>query len=135
MTRDNIERLALYARHEIEVRRIALNMDQVRRYSPPPNFAKEDDPRIKSYRAQFGTDECWELDALSPTDIADLIRTEIEGLIDWPRWNAAVAKEQHGHKLLTAAAENWTKGSKNAWRPDCPPPPPHSNLTIKRNKK
>jgi hypothetical protein len=31
MTRDNRERLALYARHEIEVKRIALNMDQVRR--------------------------------------------------------------------------------------------------------
>jgi hypothetical protein len=27
MTRDNIERLALYARQEVEVRRIALNME------------------------------------------------------------------------------------------------------------
>ena len=42
MTRDNTERLALYARSEVEVRRIALNIDQVRRYNPPPNFAKED---------------------------------------------------------------------------------------------
>lgn len=33
MTRDNTERLALYARQDVEVRRIALNIDQVRRYS------------------------------------------------------------------------------------------------------
>ena len=31
MTRDNTERLALYARQDVEVRRIALNIDQVRR--------------------------------------------------------------------------------------------------------
>ena len=41
MTRDNEERLALYTRAEVEVRRIALNMDQVREYRAPPNFAKE----------------------------------------------------------------------------------------------
>jgi len=47
MTRDNIERLALYARADIEVRRIALNMDQVRRYNPPPSFVKEGDTRTR----------------------------------------------------------------------------------------
>jgi hypothetical protein len=45
MTRDITKRLAMYARQEIEVRRIALNIDQVRRYNPPPNFAKETDSR------------------------------------------------------------------------------------------
>jgi hypothetical protein len=77
MTRDNTERLKLYARVEIEVRRIALNMDQVRRYNPPPSFVKEGDTRTAGYRDRFGTDECWELDALSPTVISDLIRHEI----------------------------------------------------------
>jgi hypothetical protein len=37
MTRDNLERLALYARDGIEVRRIALTIDQVRQYNPPPS--------------------------------------------------------------------------------------------------
>jgi hypothetical protein len=67
MTRDNIERLALYARTKNEVRRIALNMEQARRYSPPPSFVKEGDTRTTGYRERFGTEECWELDALSPT--------------------------------------------------------------------
>jgi hypothetical protein len=33
------------------------------------------------YRERFGTDECWELDALDPTVIAALIRSEIDVLI------------------------------------------------------
>ena len=112
MTRDNIERLALYARAEIEVRRIALNMDQVRRFNPPPSFVKEGDTRTSGYRARFGTDECWELDALSPTVMADLIRTEIESLIEPNAWAKALAHESRGRELLDAAARNWTKVEK-----------------------
>ena len=35
------ERLAMFAREDIDVRRVALNFDQVQLYSPPPNLAKE----------------------------------------------------------------------------------------------
>jgi hypothetical protein len=110
MTRDIIERLALYARHEIEVRRIALTMRQVRRYRPPANFAKEKDTRFESYVRQFGTRECWELDALSPTVISDLIRTEIEAsLINPKAWAAAKRGEKRGQELLGQIADDWTK--------------------------
>jgi hypothetical protein len=112
MTRDNEERLALYTRAEVEVRRIALNMDQVREYRAPPNFAKEQDARTAAYKERFGTDECWELDALSPTIIAGLIRAQIKPLITKSRWRAAQAKEDEGRALLTAASENWTKVEK-----------------------
>jgi hypothetical protein len=94
MTRDVRERLALYARAPIEVRRIALNLDHVRQYNPPPNFAKETDSRCAAYVREFGTTDCWELDALSPTVIANLIRSELENLIDADRWNAAQRREQ-----------------------------------------
>jgi hypothetical protein len=112
MTRDNIERLALYARQEVEVRRIALNMDQVRHHNPPPSFVKDGDTRTSGYRERFGTDECWELDALSPTLIAGLIRTEIEQLIDWPKWRSAQAREERRRGLLDTAAANWSKVEK-----------------------
>ena len=94
MTRDNTERLALYARAEIKVRRIALILDQVERFNPPPSFVKEGDTRTSGYRERFGTDECWELDALPPTVIADLIRTEIESLIEPNAWAQALAHER-----------------------------------------
>ena len=85
MTRDNRDRLAMFARHDVEVRRLALNMDQVEHYRPPPNFAKETDTRFAAYAAKFGL-ECWELDALNPTVIANLIRNEVERMIDVAAW-------------------------------------------------
>src|SRR5262249_29275643 len=108
MTRDNRNRLRLYARAEVEVRRIALTMEQVRQYNPPPSFAKEKDKRVPAYVREFGTRECWELDALSPTVIADLIRTEVEALIEPRTWRKAQASEQRGRKLLDAVAGNWS---------------------------
>ena len=93
MTRDNRDRLAMFAQQGVEVRRLALNIDQVERYRPPPNFAKGTDSRFEAYAAEFGQ-ECWELDALNPTVIADLIRMEVEGLIDVETWNSALAQER-----------------------------------------
>lgn len=111
MTRDNTERLELYAAHEVEVRRIALNIDQVRTYNPPPNFAKEDDSRYAAYVRQFG-EECWELDALAPTVIADLIRAECEAMIDASAWRKCEAAERHNRALLGRVSENWAKVKK-----------------------
>lgn len=56
----------------VEVRRLALNMEQVRKYDPPPNPAKVTDSRFAAYCDQFG-DESWELDALSPKVVADTL--------------------------------------------------------------
>jgi hypothetical protein len=112
MTRDNIERLKLYTRVNVEVRRIALNMDQIERHRPPPSFVKEGDARTGAYRERFGTDECWELDALSPTVLADLIRDELVGLIDPKAWDKAVEREKRERDLLDKLARNWTKVKK-----------------------
>jgi hypothetical protein len=107
MTRDNNDRLAMYARQNIEVRRLALNLAQVEQYAPPPNFAKETDSRYAAYVRQFDTTECWELDALSPAVIADLIGREIEALVDHDKWNSAKVKEDRNRGLLAKASENW----------------------------
>jgi hypothetical protein len=111
MTRDNIERLKLYAGAEVELRRIALNMDQVKQYRPPPSFAKEADTRFAAYVEKFGN-ECWELDALSPAVIADLIRTELDGMIDLKPWKRRQVKETRGRTLLSKVAGNWAKVEK-----------------------
>jgi hypothetical protein len=108
MTRDNRDRLAMFTRQGVEVRRLALNMDQVERYRPPPNFAKETDTRYAAYAKQFSAG-CWELDALDPTVIADLIRSEVEGLIEATAWNSAKAQEDANRVLLSEASRNWAK--------------------------
>ncbi len=112
MTRDIRKRLEMFAGEEIEVRRIALNMDQVVQYNPPPNFIKESDNHSEGYRETFGTDECWELDALSPTVISDLIRDELEGMIDMDLWEERKAEEEENRDLLAKVSENWPKVKK-----------------------
>ena len=104
MTRDIRERLELFARQPVKVKRLGLNFEQTT--GLPPNFAKEDDPHFAAYERQFGTD-CWELDALDPTVIADLIRTELDALIDPAAWNSSVDEERANLDLLEAAAANW----------------------------
>jgi hypothetical protein len=106
MTRDITDRLALFAGRSVEVRRLALNMDQIERYRPPPNPAKEIDTRFAGYSKQYG-ESSWELDALDPAAIADLIRTEVEKLIDAEAWDAAEALEAENRALLEAASNNW----------------------------
>ena len=81
-------------------------MDQVERWRPPPNPAKETDSRYPAYVKQFGRN-CWELDALDPTVIAGLIRTEIKGMIDVDAWNSAKAEETANRTSLEAASEKW----------------------------
>jgi hypothetical protein len=102
MTEDTERRLEMYADEWIRVDRLGLTMAQVRRYRPPPNMAKESDTRYDEYRRQFGT-QCWELDALSPTVIADLIRTNLDNLIDQKLWQASLRKEQRNRATLEQA--------------------------------
>jgi hypothetical protein len=106
MSRDVRERLAMFARQDIEVRRLALNLDQT--IGLPPNFAKESDSRFEDYVQQFGTTDCWELDALAPNVIAGLVRAELERLIDRDAWASAIAGEEDNRTVLTAAADNWS---------------------------
>jgi len=87
MSRDIEERLRRYTtplddeeRPNLEVRRIALNMDQVEQYDPPPNPAKVTDSRAEKYIDEYG-DSSWELDALEPSVIVDLISEHIEAEI------------------------------------------------------
>jgi hypothetical protein len=107
MTKDLRTRFALYARQPVEVRRIALTMTQVRQYTPPANPAKEDDSRFDDYVAAFGTEDCWELDALRPNVLVDLVRTEVEALVDGTAWNAALRREERNRKLLDRVANHW----------------------------
>lgn len=81
MTRDNRERLAMFAEHDVEVHRIALNMDQIEELRPPPNPAKLTDSRASEYVRQHGR-QSWELDALPPSYIDRIIDENIRQLID-----------------------------------------------------
>lgn len=108
MTRDLQERLSLFAGRHVEVRRLALNMSQIEEYDPPPNPAKDTDARFEGYRDEFG-DESWELDALDPDVISDLIEDQFKEEIDPADWMESIKKEKVNKADLSAASENWTE--------------------------
>lgn len=92
MTRDNQERLSLFCGTPVRVVRLGLNMPQVEQYRPPPNPAKVQDARFADYQAKYG-DESWELDALDPEVIRDLIRDAVDRIRDEKRWDDALRLE------------------------------------------
>lgn len=106
MTRDITDRLELFTRGTIEVRRLALNMDQVDQYGPPPNPAKETDSRYAGYIASYGNSS-WELDALEPAVLADLVRAAVEGLREHAAWDVKLAEQAEGRRQLDAVAQRW----------------------------
>lgn len=116
MTRDNSDRLAMFARLDVKVERLALNMDQIRRYRPPPNPAKETDSRSVQYIALHGN-KSWELDALDPTVIDALIEGHIESLLDREAWDDAKASEEKQRGLLGVASARWAAVEKFLTKP------------------
>lgn len=76
-----------------EVQRIGLTLDQVRQFNPPPSFAKETSSRHTRYVERYGTDEAWELDALTPDVIQELIQQGVNQHRDNRLWEAANARE------------------------------------------
>jgi hypothetical protein len=107
MTRDIDDRLALFM-GGLEVNRIALNMDQIEQYDPPPNPAKITDSRAKRYIEEFG-DESWELDALEPSVIDALIDEQIQQIIDIDLWEEVCEAEEKERQHLGLAASRWAE--------------------------
>lgn len=106
---DRVAAAAVRDRGYIEpmtIHRIALNMDQIEEYNPPPNPAKLTDARAKKYIEEFGG-ESWELDALEPAVITDLINQEVQSLRDDDLWNEAVEEEEEHQQQLAKCAANW----------------------------
>lgn len=109
MTSSTDEKVSLFAGRDIEFRRIALTMEQIEEFSPPPNFVKETDSRTKWYVDQFKTDECWELDALTPQTVDALIREQIDPLIDQEAWAESLRKEEEHRDVLSEIISDWSR--------------------------
>lgn len=109
MTRDVEERLTLYGRlgtSDFEVVRVALNYDQVEMWKPPENPAKETDSRFIDYRRRFG-ESSWELDAVEPRQLADLVRDMVAVRRDDDLWEEAVERERAMRRELEEFAARY----------------------------
>lgn len=111
MTRDIRDRLELFIDHHTDssaltIDRIALNMDQVKQYRPPPNPAKVTDSRFAGYKRAHG-DESWELDALDPSTLDKLISSRVAQEINRRKWKADVGREATERGQLEEIASRW----------------------------
>ncbi len=105
MTRDIQDRLAMFG-SDVEVKRIALDMEQVEEYQPPPNPAKTTDSRYATYRDEYG-DESWELDALDPRVITELITTQAAEYTNASKRARLMKKQEIERQEIRELADNW----------------------------
>jgi len=109
MTRDVKDRMALLSGNaRIIVERLALNIDQVKQYHLPPNFAKLTDARADDYIAKFG-ESSWELDALEPSVLVHLIQIAIDKWRDEDEWEKSVKGQRAAIRRLTKIAKQLKK--------------------------
>lgn len=94
MIRDVRERLQEFG-IEVEVIPIALTMEQIKEFNPPPNPAKITDPRAKWYIEKYGKTS-WELDALPPKELIRLAENAVESIIDIDIYNEMIEEEKRG---------------------------------------
>jgi hypothetical protein len=111
MTRDVRDRLSMFSWTDIEVNRLALNIDQVRRLNPPENPAKMADTRARAYIDQFGTSS-WELDAIEPAEMANLVQRAVRKLRNEEKWEKALRREERMRSELNQFAREYRKKSK-----------------------
>lgn len=113
MTRDLRERIEMFVKADMphldcDVSRIALTMKQIELKNPPPNPAKTTDARFKEYRRKFG-EESWELDALEPSFLVELVTSEIKSVIDSDAWEERRQEIEAMREKLTKVADDFAE--------------------------
>ncbi len=106
MSRDIEARLTMFAEQPVRIKRIALNMDQVELYKPPPNFAKITDSRAPDYIAKYGN-ESWELDALDPPSMIKLVQNALDEVRDESLWETDLEEQSLVKNRLCDLASTW----------------------------
>ena len=107
MTRDIDDRQDLFSdQRGVKVERIALTMKQIEKYNPPPNPAKITDSRADAYIKKYGRSS-WELDALDPKKLRDLIKRTVLKYRDQDIYDQDVKREEKYKETLERVVSKW----------------------------
>lgn len=112
MVRDIKERLEEMQVSGLKIINPALTMEQVEQYDPPENPAKQTDPRAKWYIEKYG-DSSWELDALPPQALTQIIRDNVVEWMDLEKFREARVLESNQKKVITQYAEDYIEDEDN----------------------
>lgn len=125
MSRDVEERLDLFIKTSmnrcdeigpnepsaVTMKRVALNMNQVRELNPPENPAKLTDSRSTKYIDLFGPSS-WELDAIEPRQLAAIVRGAVLEVMDEDKFRKNENRMEKDRKTLLAFAKTLNKKKK-----------------------
>lgn len=78
---------------------IALTIEQIQQYNPPPNPAKVTDPRAKEFMRKHGRTS-WEVDALRPDVLNAVLENAIAKYIDKDLYEQSLKQEEEEIKQL-----------------------------------
>lgn len=94
-----LEKGKTYVVPEFTVKPIALTTAQVKQYNLPPNPAKISDPRAAWYIQKYGKTS-WEVDALKPDVMIQIVEDAIIKHVDVDKYNAVIAKEEKDKDVI-----------------------------------
>jgi len=80
---------------DVKIKHIALTMEQIKKYNlPTDQISKQKDTNRKWFIEHTGSDKCWELDALKPNILKNVIEKNILKYLDKNKYNKMLEQEQ-----------------------------------------
>lgn len=105
MPRYLAEKMKLFSA-DVEIHRVALTMEQIQQFNPPPSYVKPTDKRGTGYIEKFG-EVCWELDALKPGYVEKLVDASIRPYFDEKIFAETKARERELKQELQLISDNY----------------------------
>lgn len=101
MTKDLVKRFGEYGGN-VEIKRIALTIEQVRQFGLASNPTKKADTNTPAYVAEYG-DECWELDAVPYNELSKIVNGAVTEEINLEAWQTFDTKVGEERKIIRGA--------------------------------
>ena len=86
----------------VEVVRVGLTMEQIKKQNAPSNFAKEASSRLKQYVKRTRTKKSWEVEALDPEFLQTELHDAILSVLDLEQLNAVQERQVEEQEQIAA---------------------------------
>jgi hypothetical protein len=101
------KRIEKYGGTQIDLRRLTLCRGQMSGLPSFPASEKKNDKRYEWFVRNYGK-KCWELDAMDPRDLRDMVEEAIRAEIDWEIWDRCTVVQEAESESLKHVLDAWT---------------------------
>jgi hypothetical protein len=93
--------------YDVEAYKVALTIDQVREFDLAPSMeAKESSPTYSTFVDRYSITDAYELEALDPSDLAELLQHAIDGVLDLDLYNQELEAEEKDSAQIIAVQKH-----------------------------